>query len=184
MKPPGEERDSQPAVGAILCADWGMGAGKRTVYVADVSSRVVRRIASNIPWSVAAILSAANSMAVKGPVLAAFDAPLGVPESYLAAAAAIPSWRSPSNFADLLSRACRIPQFFLGTRDASQWTIERPFFSVPAGVGGLKTYFNAAAQKGVDLYRGIDRRTGAKTVFAKSGIPGRVHKYAAVGRRN
>src|SRR2546425_709339 len=76
MKPPDEERDSQPAVGAILCADWGMGAGKRTVYVADVSSRVVRRIASNIPWSVAAILSAANSMAAKGPVLAAFDAPL------------------------------------------------------------------------------------------------------------
>jgi hypothetical protein len=178
MKLPNEERSPRTTEGVILTADWGMEAGKRAVYAADVSSRVVRRIPRNEPWTLAGVLDVAMSMAGTGSAVAAFDVPLGVPESFLNVAAAIPLWRSPSNFVDLLSRACEKPLFFAGTTDASQWAIDRPFFSVPAGDGGLKNYIAAAARHGVDLYRDIDRRTGAKSAFIKSGVPGSVGSAA------
>ena len=41
-------------------------------------------------------------------------------------------------------------------------------------MGGLDSYRDAASRYGVKLYRGIDQVTGAKTLFAKSGIPGSV----------
>jgi hypothetical protein len=90
------------------------------------------------------------------------------------------SWRSPATFLDFLAGACSTPQFFDATSNASEWRIERPFFAVPRqGDGGLRSYENAAALHAVDLYRAIDKRTGAKTLFAKSGIPGTVGCAAA-----
>lgn len=77
----------------ILCADWGKESYKRTVYVADVSARIVRRVDGG-EWSVGSVLDEARRRASRGPVLATLDAPLAVPESYLAAAARIPSWRA------------------------------------------------------------------------------------------
>ena len=109
-----------------------------------------------------------------GPVLATFDAPLGVPVSYLAAAARVRAWQLPQTFLELLAQAHGAPKFFDATTTAADWTIKQPFFSVPAGVGGLTTYRDAAAGEGVNLYREIDKATGAKTLFAKSGIPGSV----------
>jgi hypothetical protein len=166
------------AATAILCADWGIGRDKRRVYVADVASRVVRRIAPAAHWTLGSLLRTASDMAdavAGGPVLVAIDAPLGLPASYLAAAGGIAPWRSPCHFLDFLIHACTMPQFFEPTKQASQWCIERPFFAVPPGVGGLNGYRDAAAkQHSVDLRRDIERRTGAKTVFAKSGIPGSV----------
>jgi hypothetical protein len=117
-------------------------------------------------------------MAGTGSVVTAFDVPLGVPGSFLNAAGAIPFWRSPSNFVDLLSRACETPLFFAKTENASGWAIERPFFSVPAGEGGLKNYKTAAAGHGVNLYREIESQTGAKSAFITSGIPGSVGSAA------
>jgi len=92
-----------------------------------------------------------------------------------------------------------MPEFCAQTKQSSQWSIERPFFAVPPGKGGLTGYRDAAAKHGVNLYRDIDRKTGtsdspaaasasgsvnlyrdidrktgAKTVFAKSSIPGSV----------
>jgi len=160
-------------VSAILCADWGKETRKRAVYVADVAAREVRRLDAS-GWSVSAVLSEADRLASRGPVLATLDAPLGIPESYLAAAVRVPSWRSPTTFLEFLTQAHCSPNFFEGTSVAADWKIEQPFFSVPVGEGGLKSYHNAAAQQGVDLYRAIDKRTGAKTLFAKSGIPGSV----------
>src|SRR5262249_39816954 len=52
--------------------------------------------------------------------------------------------------------------------------IERPFFSVPKGRGGLTSYRHAAAERGVVMYRAIDILTGARPMFARSGIPGTV----------
>ena len=43
MKLPDEERSPNTTEGVILAADWGMEAGKRTVYAADVSSRGCNR---------------------------------------------------------------------------------------------------------------------------------------------
>ena len=164
---------------AILCADWGKGHRKRAVYVADVDSRVVRRVGGAGGWSMAAVLKEAERWSSRGPVLATFDAPLGVPESYLAAASRVQEWRSPRTFLELLTRAYSTPRFFDETFVAGDWKVEQPFFKVPlAGAGGLRSYDRAASLRGVKLYRVIDELTAAKTVFAKSGIPGVVGSAA------
>jgi len=79
---------------------------------------------------------------------------------------------------EFLTRAHSTPHFFDGTSVAADWKVERPFFAVPSGKGGLTSYRSAAAQQGVGLYRAIDKTTGAKTLFAKSGIPGSVGSAA------
>jgi hypothetical protein len=162
---------------AILCADWGKESRKRAVYVADVSARLVRRVSADC-WSVAAVLEEAEQWSSTGSVLATFDAPLGVPESYLAALSRVSSGQPPATFLDVLARARLMPRFFDGSSVARDWRIERPFFSVPAGEGGLGSYVDAAAGHGVTLYRRIDRVTDAKAVFVKSGIPGSVGSAA------
>jgi hypothetical protein len=159
-----------PYPSAILCADWGKEIRKRAVYVADVSARAVRRVYASA-WSVGTVLKEAERWASHGPVLATFDVPLGIPESYLVAAAKVLSWRSPKTFLKFLTNAHSSPNFFDGTSVAADWKVEQPFFSVPAGEGGLSSYRNAASEQGVNLYRAIDTATGAKTLFAKSGIP-------------
>jgi hypothetical protein len=164
-------------VSAILCADWSKDARKRAIYVANVPTREVRRLHAKDPggWSVSAVLREASLLASRGPVLATFDAPLGIPESYLTAFARGRSLGSSATFLDFLTHVYCSPNFsFESTSVPSDWKVERPFFSVPAGQGGLKSYRQAAAQQGVDLYRKIDKKTEAKTLFAKSGIPGAV----------
>jgi hypothetical protein len=161
----------------ILCADWGKDLHKRAVFVADVSSRSVRRAAPRA-WSLAAVLEEANRWTRSGPVLAAFDLPLSAPASYLAAAARVPSWRSPATFVDFLPRACSTPHFFEPTSSPADWKVERPLFAVPPGAGGLTAYVEAAGKQRVDLLRTIDRKTRAKTMFATSGIPGTVGSSA------
>ena len=163
----------------ILCADWGKESPKRAVYVADVSARLVRRVSAK-GWSVAGVLEEADRLSSTGAVLATFDAPLGVPESYLAAVRTLPSGQPPATFLDLLARARSMPRFFDSSSLPQDWTIERPFFAVPAGAGGLGSYFDAAARHGVTtMYRRIDQITNAKPVFVKSGIPGSVGSAAS-----
>ena len=169
--------DHAPRLSAILCADWGKEFPKRSVYVADVSARVVRRVAAK-GWSVAGVLDEAERWTSTGAVLATFDVPLGVPESFLAALSRVSSRQSPLTFLDLLARTRSMPRFFDGSSVAKDWSVERPFFSVPAGEGGLGSYVDAAARSGVNMYRRIDKMTGAKAVFVKSGIPGSVGSAA------
>ncbi len=73
---------------AILCADWGKEKRKRSVYVADVAGRTVKRVAAG-EWSLAAVVGEAERWTPNGSVLVTLGAPLGVPESYLAAAARV-----------------------------------------------------------------------------------------------
>lgn len=168
---------STRAPAAILCADWGKDSPKRAVYVAEVSARVVRRVPAT-GWSVAGVLEEAERWSSTGAVLATFDAPLGVPESYLVSVRTLPSEQPPATFLDLLAYAQSMPHFFAGTSVATDWTVERPFFAVPAGSGGLRSYLDAAARSGVNMYRRIDRLTRAKPVFVKSGIRGSVGSAA------
>jgi hypothetical protein len=60
-----------------------------------------------------------------GRVLATFDAPLGIPESYLAAASRVPEWRSPRTFLEFLARAHSTPHFFDETFVARDWKVKR-----------------------------------------------------------
>ena len=169
-----DSQSERPEIYAILCADWGKAARKRAVYAANVRQRLVYRLSPGTGWSVGAILAEAERLSRDGPVLAAFDAPLGLPESYLAVAAKVLSPGLRVGFLDFLRQVYLIPGFFEPTTIATDWRIEQPFFSVPAGEGGLTSYRNAAAEKGVDLFRRIDKATKAKTLFATSGIPGSV----------
>ncbi len=164
----------RPEIGAILCADWSKDVRKRAVYAADVGRRLVYRLNSGAGWSVGAVLEQAKRWLSSGPVLVAFDAPLGVPESYLAVAAPVLGLGENVGFLDFLRQACLLPGFFTPTAAAKEWRVERPFFPVPAGRGGLTSYKNSAEAQGVDLWRKIDKTTKAKTAFATSGIPGSV----------
>lgn len=96
---------------AIICADWAKKSDKRAVYVADVLTQTVARVASS-EWSFAAVLREAKRWSSNGSVLVVFDAPLGVPESYLAAARQVQCWKSPKTFLELLARAHSTPGFF------------------------------------------------------------------------
>jgi hypothetical protein len=50
--------EAQPlAVSAVLCADWGKEVSKRAVFVADVSTRVVRRLEPAM-WTFEEVLAA------------------------------------------------------------------------------------------------------------------------------
>ncbi|SDB57512.1 hypothetical protein [Bauldia litoralis] len=170
-------RASDRPLSVILCADWGKNFSKRAVYAADIPARVVRRVPGD-GWSFAGVLAEAQRWTLTGSVLATFDAPLGVPDSYLTAMGSLPGAQPLATFLDLLPRARSMPRFYDATTAVLDWAVERPFFSVPAGAGGLRTYLDAAARFGVDMYRQIDRTTGAKSVFIKSGIPGSVGSAA------
>ncbi len=113
-------------VSAILCADWSAYEKKRAVYLADVAGRMVTRIEA-AEWSLAKVLDQAEQWTSRGSVLATFDAPLGVPESYLNAAARVLEWRSPRTFLELLESIRDAPDFFVSTGEAKDWSIERPF---------------------------------------------------------
>jgi hypothetical protein len=130
---------------------------------------MVRRLQSG-SWSFASVLETALSF--RTSALVAFDVPLGVPASYLAAAKLL--WNDATNFLALVRRVAPDATYFESTTTAAEWRIDRPFFSVPAGIGGLNSYVDAARQQGVQLLRDIDRRTSARTLFAKAGIPGSV----------
>lgn len=162
---------------AILCADWGADQRKRAVYVADSSSRVVRRL-PRAEWSLKSVLKAAAPWLPTAPVLVTFDTPLGVPASHMSALYGPGDGGRSGTFLDLVSRMSSIPRFYAPTSEPSEWHPERPFFAVPPRQGGLGEYVSAAAQFGVELKRDIDRVTAAKPVFVKSGIPGSVGSAA------
>jgi hypothetical protein len=114
-------------ISAILCADWAKEQRKRAVFVADIGARTVSRIA-RADWSVARVLDAAQPWAERGPVLVAFDAPLGVPASYLEAPSRSPLWTSPATFIEFLRCVWSDPGYLDMTVSARDWTVERPFF--------------------------------------------------------
>src|SRR4051794_31282010 len=139
-----------PAPSAILCADWGKASAKRAVYVADVAGRSVRRVPGGT-WSVAGVLAAAERWMSTGPVLVTFDAPLGVPQSYLIAWDMASAGVASMTFLDQLKRTESMPEFFDATLDPTAWSPERPFFAVPPGPGGRSRYERAAESFGVNL---------------------------------
>jgi hypothetical protein len=81
-------------ISAILCADWAKEQRKRAVFVADIGARTVSRIA-RADWSVAKVLDAAQPWAERGPVLVAFDAPLGARLVIWSPASRSPLWQAP-----------------------------------------------------------------------------------------
>lgn len=157
----------------IVCADWGGPSNKRTAYEALVGERVIRRVPAADAWEVESLLEYAR----RGdrPTLLAFDAPIGVPRSFIEAARKSGLGPSISGFLDWLSLAT-----FDECEDAAHWSIASPFFRVPpkGGEGSLRAFEAAARKAGVDLYRAIEKQTGGKTAFMTSGVPGSVGSAA------
>ena len=149
----------------ILAADWGKLPKKRAIYEALVAERCVRRVTPHdAVTDVEALLSYAASLSE--PTLVAFDAPLGVPASFLAALgqASFPAWLLEARL-----DSCT---------NVNDWSCAAPFFQVPKGKGSLGTFHDAAAAQKTKLQRTIDVRTGAKSPFITAGIPGSVGSAA------
>lgn len=149
-------------IARVFAADWSKARARRSVYVASVRDRVVRRVAEDV-HDVASLLAHARG----APTLVAFDAPLGLPESFLVAsghAGGFLRWLD-----DRSLDSCE---------NAASWSLSAPFFRVPAGKGALGAFEAAARRRGASLRRQIEVRTGAKPVFVTSGIPGSVGSAA------
>ena len=115
----------------------------------------------------------AADLALRGSVLVGVDAALGVPAGYWRAVQ-VRDWGSggaPATFIDWLSRLDSAHEFFEPVDDPAEWRVDRPFFRVPGRKGGLSDFKN---RFGDGFLRTIDERTGAKPLFAVSGIPGTV----------
>jgi hypothetical protein len=116
------------------------------------------------------VLAAARRLGGRGVV--AIDAALGMPKGYLERLwACAAEWRDVNGFLPWLHRAAATPGFFVESRSAADWRYDRPFIAVPGGAGSLDTFW---ARTGGPLLRGVEKDTGAKSLFIVSGIPGTV----------
>ncbi|MEM8931891.1 MAG: hypothetical protein AAGE94_11995, partial [Acidobacteriota bacterium] len=154
----------------FLSADWAKDARKRSVYLADRAASSLRRC-DHAAWSLGALLDHAEALSAAGPVLVGIDVALGVPRGTWDLVQAHDAWRQPTSFVDWLGRIEPDADFFDPVRRADAWRVDRPFFRVPAGRGGL-TGFRRAMPGG--LHRRNDAAAGGKPLFAISGIPGTV----------
>jgi hypothetical protein len=107
---------------AILCADWGKDVAKRAVYVAEIESRLVRRLPT-AGWSLVKVLKEAGRWTSTGSVLATFDAPFGVPESYVRAVGRLHTAPPIATFLDVLTWARSVPRFYDATTVARDWRV-------------------------------------------------------------
>jgi hypothetical protein len=157
----------------LLCADWSKEPKGRALFVADVKNREVRRV-REFPLTIDSALARAREFAKRGTVLLSFDVPLGLPHSFLSTIRNVPGWDTASSFTSFLPLAARTPTFFVSGTEASRWSLQQPFFKVPAGAGGKMAFEQASAQIGVQLRRRIDSKTGGNPMFITAGIPGSV----------
>ena len=159
-------------LGAFVSADWSKDAGKRSVHVAMPRTRCIRRTKST-DWSLAALLELARELKEEtGPVLLGMDSALGVPVGYwrmVQQEAA--GGRPPRHFLDWLAGIDPESDFFREVRSPDDWRTGRPFFAVQPREGGKTAFTRKVAG---NMLRRIDEATGAKPLFAVSGMPGTV----------
>ena len=111
-------------------------------------------------------------------MLLGFDAPIGVPRSYLQAARRGSEGPSYGTFVEWLTDAAAKPGFFMETSDVDAWGVDRPFFRVPPGKGSRSRWERRLGGLGIKTLRDIDSSTQAKPAFVVSGIPGSVGSAA------
>ena len=158
---------------AILAADWGLARRKRAVWSARRGGgapgwRVAREAPPAEGWTLGRLVDRARRVREEtgAAALIGIGAVLGVPGAYARAAGA-------RDFFDALSRLAGSGGLREESGSAAAWKPERPFFRVPAGRGALQRFLDAAGGRS-GLLRQVELRTGAKPVFALSGIPGTV----------
>lgn len=154
----------------FLSADWSKDVRKRSVHVADIHARRILS-AERRGWNLAKLLAVAREKAQRGPVLIGIDLVIGLPDRYWQALRQSGACGCPASFVEWLGRLDPGSDFFRRVRSPPEWCIERPFFHVPSGKGGLKSFTN---KLNGGFRRRIDIATGAKSPFVVSGIPGAV----------
>ena len=168
-----------PLFTSILCADWSRKPKGREVYLADTLNRRIFREASIGGWTVDTVLARARALKANGPTLVAFDAPLGLPMGYFRAVKDGSSrYRSCKTFVDWLVIAGKSDRLFKAVDNLDSWSVDQPFFALPAGTGSRRRWEAHLAESGIDALRSIDRLTKAKPLFIVSGIPGSVGSAA------
>ncbi len=153
----------------FISADWSIDPTKRSVYVADIDSRSIWKASTTGVWNLKALLELANSLRQSGPVLIGVDVVLGVSNGYWRMILEKCGRHQPKSFVHWLRNLDPDSNFFNTIYAPSKWHFDTPWFHVPRGKGGL-TSFKEKVTDG--FLRRIDRETGAKPVFAVSGIPG------------
>ena len=155
----------------FVSADWGKTPGKRAVWIADLSNGRIRKAdRPSGPWSLDKLLDLAEELAGDGPVLVGIDVALGVPAGYWKLVQEA-SDRPPRSFVHWLGGLDPDGEFFETALVPDEWRASRPWFRVMAGAGG-KISFTGKVSDG--MLRRVDAATGAKPVFAVSGMPGTV----------
>ena len=124
----------------------------RAAWAGDLETQTVSRVAPpRVGWTVEALLRRSGRGA-----LVAFDAPLGLPRTYLEHA-------GYSSFAEWLERA-PFGELFEPVAGLEEWSVRRPF--VRPARGGWTAVVAAAP---FELFRSIDRATNAESVFKLIG---------------
>lgn len=159
-------------IASLISADWSKDPKKRSVWVADIEARRLRK-ADPEPsgWDFKSVLGLAKTLRDAGPVLIGIDAALGLPSDYWRLAVEQSPPRRSDTFVDWLQRFAPEDDFFDTVTDPACWRAERPWFAVQKGTGGRISFTSKGEN---DLLRRIDKATGAKPLFAVSGIPGTV----------
>lgn len=106
-----------------------------------------------------------------GPVLVGVDLVLGVPTGFWKLVQEVSRGHPPESFVHWLGSLDPDGEFFETAMNPDEWRVSRPWFKVKAGPGGLRSFTGKTAD---GMLRRVDVATGAKPVFAVSGIPGTV----------
>ena len=156
----------------FISADWSKDPRKRSVYVADIANRTIRKAhPGSTGWNLDSLLSLARECSGQGSVLIGVDLALGVSRGYWRRVVDGRCQRRPATFVEWLGGLDPSGEFFGTTRDPRQWSVERPWYAIQKGKGGRASFEKQADDR---FLRRIDAATSAKSLFAVSGIPGTV----------
>ena len=159
-----------PMFAFFLSADWSKEPSKRSVYVANLEDRRIRKAhPGSGGWNLDSLLVCARELSRHGKVLIGVDLALGVSRGYWRLLLA--EHRRPATFVEWLGELDPSGEFFETTKEPERWSAKRPWFAIPPGRGGRKSFEEKACD---GFLRRIDQATGAKPLFAVSGIPGTV----------
>jgi hypothetical protein len=162
----------------ILCADWSKAVKGREVYRATTGNATLSREAPPTGgWTVSSVIARALAHRPQGPVLVGFDAPIGVPTTYLRTATSqVEEWSDCQNFLDWLGATGKLSGCFEPASSILDWSVRRPFYGIPPK--GRRSWEEHLKSVGIASRRTIDELTNANPVFVASGIPGSVGSAA------
>lgn len=122
-------------------------------------------------WNLDRLMGLAADLADNGPVLVGVDVVLGVSTGYWKLVQEASRGYPPKSFIHWLGSLDPDGEFFETAMSPDEWRVSRPWFKAKAGPGGLHSFTGKTAD---GMLRRVDEATGAKPVFAVSGIPGTV----------